>query len=106
MLVPWSKRIQLACAVMAGLCYVPKLHFPGFLARAALPFANLPRPSSVEITVEKPGSTQSLAPIASELDIAVKITGEDVERALLEYGDLGGSTSRTTLASLVAMSTS
>jgi len=96
-LVPWVKRIALAVAVIAALCFVPRLHMSGFLARAALPFANLERPSSVQITVEKPGKVDALAPMASEVDVAVKITGEPVEQAFIEFAEMGGSNRRMEL---------
>lgn len=99
-LVPWIKRFVLLAAVVVGLATVPKLHLPGFLARAALPFANLERPSSVQITVQKPGEVNSIAPIASEVDIAVQITGESVARALIEYGSPDASTSRMELSKI------
>ena len=96
-LVPWAKRIALAAAVAVALSFVPLLHFPGFLARAALPFANLERPSSVQITIEKPGKPESLAPMVSEVDIEVKITGAPVEQATIEFAEVGGSTRRMEL---------
>ena len=40
-----------AVAAVFGLSFIPALHLPGFLARAALPFANLERPSSVKIEI-------------------------------------------------------
>ena len=96
-LVPWGKRIAFAIAAIAALSFVPRLHLPGFMARAALPFANLERPSSVQITVEKPVNPDALAPMASEVDLAVKITGEPVDQAFIEYSEAGGSTRRMEL---------
>lgn len=100
MLTPWINRLQLAVAVVIGLCFVPTLHLPGFLARAALPFANLERPSSVRIQIEKPVKQHTLAPIASEVDVAVTITGEAVDTALLEYAPRGGSASKMELSKI------
>jgi len=96
-LVPWVKLILVTLVVIAALSFVPRLHLPGFMARAALPFANLERPSSVRITVEKPQTVESLAPMASEVDVAVKITGEPVDQAFIEFGEVGGSTRRMEL---------
>lgn len=96
-LVPWLKRIGLACLIIGALSFVPRLHLPGFLARAALPFANLPRPSSVQITIEKPAKPTTPAAIGSEMGIEVSITGERVATAVMEYGEVGGSTSRMEL---------
>ena len=96
--VPWVKRLALAALVVGGLCMVPRLHFPGFLARAALPFANLERPSSVRITVEQPTGDRSLAPIASEVPVVVRIEGDPVELAELEFGELTSTARRMELA--------
>ena len=101
-LVPWMKAVAAAVLVLAVLSFVPRLHLPGFLARAALPFANLPRPSSVVITVEKPVQATTLAAIGSEVDIAVRIAGEPVAQAFLEYGEPGGSTSRMELSKVAS----
>ncbi len=97
-LVPWIKALAATVLVIAVLSFVPRLHLPGFLARAALPFANLPRPSSVQITIEKPVKSNTLVPISSETDITVRIVGEPVAQAFLEYGEPGGSTSRMELS--------
>jgi len=96
--VPWVRRLALVAVVIAGLCAVPRLHFPGFLARAALPFANLERPSSVRITVEQPTGDRSLAPIASEVPVVVRIEGDAVEVAELEFGELSATARRMELA--------
>ena len=89
-LKPWAKRLALAIVAVGALCFVPHLHLPGFLARAALPFANLERPASVHITVESPGLV-SMAPIASEVNVAVTITGESVDHAYIEFGEPSAS---------------
>ena len=97
-LVPWMKRFTVAALIACGLCFVPRLHFAGFLARAALPFANLERPSSVKITVETPLENSTLAPIASEVDVSVRVDGEPVSFAEIEYGELTASLRRMELA--------
>ncbi len=99
-LVPWFKRLALVAVVIGGLSFIPMLHLPGFLARAALPFANLPRPSSVRIVVEKPAQVATLAAIGTEVGIAVSIEGQHVDSALIEYGELTGGTSRMELTNV------
>ncbi|MBL9117367.1 MAG: hypothetical protein JNJ83_20335 [Verrucomicrobiaceae bacterium] len=97
---PWLKRLFLIALLACGLSAVPRLHFPGFLARAALPFANLERPSSVKIFIETPSGDKSLAPIASEVDVAVRIEGEAVDSAEIEYGELTSASRRMELAKI------
>jgi len=41
-LVPWIKAVAAAVLVLAVLSFVPRLHLPGFLARAALPCQSAP----------------------------------------------------------------
>lgn len=86
-LKPWALRLTLALIAVVGLSFIPTLHLPGFLARAAFPFANLERPSSVQIVIETPAAASSMAPIGSEVDVAVTITGDSVDHAFLEYGE-------------------
>ena len=90
-LKPWLLRLSGAVGAVLVLSFVPKLHLPGFLARAALPFANLERPSSVQIIIETPAAASSIAPIGSEVDVAVTITGESVDHAFIEYGEPSAS---------------
>jgi hypothetical protein len=47
-LKPWFLGAFGTAAVVAGLCFIPQLHLPGFLARAAVPFANFERPASLQ----------------------------------------------------------
>ncbi len=96
-LLPWAKRLALLLVGLAGLSWVPLLHFGGFLARAALPFADLERPSSVRITVETPKAERTLAAIASEVDVAVRVEGEAAKVVQLEYGEVTASLRRLEL---------
>ena len=96
-LKPWRWRLAIVVAAAVGLSFVPRLHLAGFLARAALPFANLERPSSVKIEIEAPAPASGLAAIASEVNLAVRITGESVDQAFIEYGEAGASTRRMEL---------
>ena len=83
-LKPW---LLSACAVLAitvGLCFISMLHLPGFLARAAIPFANFARPSSVQIGIVAPAPADTLVPIASELEVIADIIGPKPDRVQLE----------------------
>lgn len=97
---PWWLAVFVAVAAVVGLSFIPSLHLPGFLARAALPFANLERPSSVKIEIvrPKPGSTK--APFASEVDLAVDIVGKHPDRVILESGEPAGKTKRIELTNV------
>ncbi|MDB6139960.1 MAG: hypothetical protein JWO94_3032 [Verrucomicrobiaceae bacterium] len=99
-LKPWALRLAMAVTAVVVLSFVPMLHLPGFLERAALPFANLERPSSVQIVIETPAAAASLAPIGSEVDVAVSITGDSVDHAFLEYGEPSASLSKMELGKM------
>ncbi len=71
-------------AVLAGLSLVPQLHLPRFIARAALPFVNLDRPSSTRIVIVTPASPDALAAMASSFPFAVKIEGRPAKRVVIE----------------------
>jgi len=83
-LKPWLMGAGAAFAIVIGLCFVSSLHLPGFLARAAIPFANFSRPSSVQITVIAPKPADALVPIASEMEVIADIIGPQPERVQLE----------------------
>lgn len=51
----------------------------------------------MQITIEKPAKENALAPMASEVDMAVKITGEPVDHAFIEFSEVGGSLRRMEL---------
>lgn len=61
--------------LIAGLSCIPALHLPGFLARAAVPFANLPRPASAVIRLVEPAPADTLAAFHSEIPIVAEVTG-------------------------------
>lgn len=89
-LAPWFRRLGVTALLLTALCVTPRLHFPGFLARAALPFAALERPSSVKIAIVNPAPADTLAPFVSEVEIAVDVTGElDAQAVVIEYGEIG-----------------
>ncbi|MBV6501746.1 MAG: hypothetical protein CJBNEKGG_04264 [Prosthecobacter sp.] len=83
-LKPWALRAGAVMLLVGGLCFLQTLHLPGFLARAAIPFANFARPSSVQISIAAPQPADILVPIASELEVLADVTGEQPERVQLE----------------------
>lgn len=83
-LKPWALGLASVLALIVGLSFVPTLHLPGFLARAAIPFANFARPSSVEIVIVAPAPADSLVPFASELEVVADIIGPKPERVQIE----------------------
>lgn len=97
---PWWLALLGVVAVTIGLSFVPMLHLPEFIARAALPFANLERPSSVKIRIVRPVSPSTKVPFASEMDVAVDIVGPHPDKVMLESGDVGGKTKRVELTNV------
>lgn len=83
-LKPWIIGAGGAFAVIIVLCFVSTLHLPGFLARAAFPFVNFARPSSVQISIVAPKPASMLVPIASELEIIADVMGPQPERVQIE----------------------
>lgn len=94
---PWILALLGTAAVLVGLSFVPGLHLPGFLARAAIPFANLSRPSSVTIAITRPAPASTLAAFASEVPVVVEIIGDAPETVSLETQTNGAKTRRTEL---------
>ena len=88
---PWALRLVALLAVGTGLSFIPQLHLPGFLARAALPFAKIERPSSVKIKIVAPSPASTLAPYVSEMLLAVDVTGQIPERVLVEYAEVSAT---------------
>ena len=89
-LKPWFLAAFGVVAVVVGLCFVPMLHFPGFLARAAVPFANFERPASLKITIVEPAPASTLAPIGSEMPLIIETEGAKAPAATLEVLAPGG----------------
>ncbi|GEP45700.1 DUF4175 family protein [Brevifollis gellanilyticus] len=83
-LKPWILGAGGAFFLIIGLCLVSSLHLPGFLARAAFPFVNFARPSSVQINIVAPKPASMLVPIASELEILADVVGPQPERVQIE----------------------
>ncbi|WP_265596029.1 hypothetical protein [Verrucomicrobium sp. BvORR106] len=84
LLLPWFKGLILLFVVIVALSFVPELHLAGFMARAALPFANLSRPSSTKVKIVTPVKADVVVPLASSVPLAVEITGKMPKRILVE----------------------
>jgi hypothetical protein len=100
---PWFIAAAAVFATMLLLCFVPGLHLRGFLARAALPFANLERPASVQIRILEPLQASALAPIGSEVPLIIETEGPKPPQATLEFQVEGSKPRRTELASVGSM---
>jgi hypothetical protein len=99
-LKPWFLAAGGAVLLILVLCLVPGLYLSGFLARAALPFANLERPASVKIRILEPQQAQALAPIGSEIPLIIETEGARPEIATLEFQTDGSKPRRTELSSV------
>ncbi len=84
LLKPWLIALSGVAGLILVLALVPGLHLPGFMARAALPFANLSRPSSVKIKIVTPVNADALVPMASSVPLGVEIEGPTPKRVLME----------------------
>lgn len=96
-LKPWAWGTAGMVAVLALLSGVNSLHLPGFLARAALPFVNLARPSSYQIVVVDPSPANAVVPLASELPVTVEVKGPDLPEVVMETVAAGSTSRRTEL---------
>jgi hypothetical protein len=81
---PWALGFVGTCLLTLTLAFIPQLHLPGFLARAALPFANFARPATVQIVIVAPTPADTLVPFASELEVVVDIIGLRPDRVQIE----------------------
>jgi hypothetical protein len=97
---PWFFAAGGVVALILGLCLVPGLHLSGFLARAALPFANLERPASVKIRILEPLKASTLAPIGSEVPLIIETEGPQPAQATLEFAIEGSKPRRTELSAV------
>ena len=69
------------------------------MARAALPFANLARPSSTKIVIVTPGKPDGVAAIASSVPFIVQIEGRRAKRVVIETRSTGVRPARIELLS-------
>jgi hypothetical protein len=97
---PWFIAAGGVIAVILVLCLLPGLHLSGFLARAALPFANLERPASVKIHILEPLKASTLAPIGSEVPLIIETEGPQPAQATLEFAVEGSKPRRAELSSV------
>ncbi|CAN5916574.1 hypothetical protein BH11VER1_BH11VER1_21920 [soil metagenome] len=84
LLKPWITALSAVAALIVLLSLIPGLHLPGFMARAALPFANLSRPSSVKISIVTPVNPDAMVPIASSVPLGVQIQGDVPAHVMVE----------------------
>lgn len=96
-LKPWFLGAGTVVVLVGGLACLSSLHLPGFLARAAIPFANFPRPSSVKIAIVEPSGGHSLVPYASEIEIIAEVVGPEAEPVVIETETAGSRPRRTEL---------
>ena len=99
-LKPWFLAAGGAVLVILVLSFVPGLHLSGFLARAALPFANLERPASLKIRILEPVKANALAPIGSEVPLIIETEGANTELATLELQTEGSKPRRNELSTV------
>jgi len=99
-LKPWFIATGGVLVAVFVLCLVPGLHLRGFLARAALPFANLERPASLKIRILEPVKSDDLAPIGSEVPLIIETEGARPQLATLEFQTEGSKPRRTELSNV------
>ncbi len=97
---PWFFAAGGVVAAILVLCLIPGLHLSGFMARAALPFANLERPASVKIRILEPLKASTLAPIGSEVALIIETEGPQPAQATLEFAVEGSKPRRTELSAV------
>lgn len=97
---PWFIALGSVAAVILLLCLVPGLHLGGFMARAALPFANLERPASVKIRILEPLQASALVPIGSEVPLIIETEGPQPAQATLEFAVEGSKPRKTELSAV------
>jgi len=97
---PWFIAVGSVAALILVLFCIPGLHLGGFMARAALPFANLERPASVKIRILEPLQASALAPIGSEVPLIIETEGPQPAQATLEFAVEGSKPRRTELSAV------
>jgi len=97
---PWFIAAGSVVAAILVLCLIPGLHLGGFMARAALPFANLERPATVKIRILEPLQASTLAPIGSEVPLIIETEGPQPAQATLEFAVEGSKPRRTELSAV------
>ena len=101
MLAPWFRRLGMLALLIAACAVTPRLHFPGFLARAALPFAPLERPASVKIHIVSPDPADTLAAFVSEVEVAADVIGDlGNHRVVIEFKEANAPARKIEMALL------
>lgn len=93
----WFAIVSIVLAGLVSLFFVPGFHFPQLLARAALPFVNLARPSDTIITLLEPAPADRIVPYHETVPLVVELDGRLPRRVLLDTVDATGSRARVEL---------
>ena len=93
----WFGVVALVLAGLVSLFFVPGFHFPQLLARAALPFFNLARPSDTIIMLVEPDPADRIVPFHETVSLVVELDGRLPRRVLLDTVDATGSRARVEL---------
>ena len=94
----WLMAALLFLAVVVALCLIPALMFSGFFARAALPFANLGRPSDITIVLVNPDPGSRMVPHFEAVPLTVELEGRRADRVILETQSADGDTEKIQMA--------
>ncbi len=81
----------------ALLVALPGLRFSQFFARAALPTANLARPSHIQISIVAPTPPDQVVPEGESIPVAVTIGGGEVGQVVLETFPMRAARERTAM---------
>ncbi|MCX7887496.1 MAG: hypothetical protein N3B01_09630, partial [Verrucomicrobiae bacterium] len=80
----WLYAAAATTVAVLTLFAVPRLNFEQAFARAALPLANLARPSNLQIEVLTPSPPDHTVPEGDPVPITVRISGGEPSRVILE----------------------
>ncbi|MGB0582108.1 MAG: hypothetical protein ACPGVU_20630, partial [Limisphaerales bacterium] len=80
----WVLNFIAVGALLGILVVLPGLQFEKLLARAAVPFLGIERPSRVKIEVVSPAQDTKWLPVGDEVEIAVQLTGPRPDRVRLD----------------------
>ncbi|TLD69056.1 hypothetical protein FEM03_19500 [Phragmitibacter flavus] len=94
------RAVTVVIVLIIALSFFGQLHLPGFLARAALPFANIGRPSSVKIHFLIPEKSPTLVPFSSQTQLSVRIDGPTPKRVIIEQQNADTKPTRLEMTSV------
>ncbi|MBM3858543.1 MAG: hypothetical protein FJ395_02705 [Verrucomicrobia bacterium] len=98
LIAAWLYAAGATIVVFLALFNAPGLHFRQAFARAALPAANIPRYSSIQIEVLAPAPADQTVPEGDAVPVTVRVTGGDVRRVVLETFPKRGPRERAPMA--------